>query len=50
MNLGAFRVVKIQTNYNLILKMYTLRAVRRFDLMQLEDVFNDVGDTEKGFW
>ena len=46
MNLRAMRVVKIQTNYNLITKC-THRAVRRFDLMLLEDVFNDFGDTEK---
>jgi len=42
-------VVKIQTNYNLI-KKRTHRAVRRFCLMLLEDVFNDVGDTGKRFW
>ena len=42
-------VVKIQTNYNFI-KECTHRAVRRFDLMLLEDVYNDLGDTEKRFW
>ena len=43
MNLRALTVVTIQTNYNLI-KKCTHRAVRRFDLMLLEDVFNDVGE------
>ena len=45
MNLRALRVVKIQTNYNLI-KKCTHRAERRFDLRWLKTVSSTFQDVD----